>query len=445
MLKRFSVENFASFNDEQSLDLTAGRTELLPEHICEFTKVKLLKSAVIYGANASGKSNLVKALDFAKQIVIKGLTNVDTYKKHFRLMEGNESKQSSFNFEIEIDGDFFCYGFDVLLKSGQLIEEWLYKIGSENPELIFERKGNEIEIGKRLSKGEGKGRFKVYRDDMKNQHSQLFLAEIANKALELPAVETTINAVYAWFKNKLKIIYPDDDLSHMHFIMNSISDNYSKVVGQYLRAFDTGVVDVESIEEDFETGLKHLPDNLKNKIATDLNNKDFKETVFKVNKEFFNVLKAESGELSLKKLGLVHGKQITDTFELKDESDGTRRLLDFIPLIPLFSQDHTVIIDEIDRSLHPMLTRTFFELFHQNEDSKSQLLMTTHESTLLDLELLRRDEIWFVEKDDSGSSSLFPLNKFKVRYDSKVEKAYLLGRYGAIPAFKSFDSFRGGM
>ena len=141
----------------------------------------------------------------------------------------------------------------------------------------------------------------------------------------------------------------------------------------------------------------------------------------------------------LDKLGLIHNKDIEEIFELKDESDGTKRLFDLIPLIEKFDGDNTIVIDEFDRSLHPKLTRKFVELFYSIENSKSQLVISTHESTLLNLELLRRDEIWFVEKDNAGASNISSLNQFKVRYDSKIEKAYLLGRYGAIPLFKTFD------
>ena len=145
------------------------------------------------------------------------------------------------------------------------------------------------------------------------------------------------------------------------------------------------------------------------------------------------------GEIKVTKLGLIHNQRPNEVFELKDESDGTKRLFDLIPLIGDFSKDFTIIIDEIDRSLHPKLAKKFFELFYKIENSKSQLIVTTHESSLLDLDLVRRDEIWFAEKDKNGASKLFSLNQFKVRYDSKVEKAYLLGRYGAIPIFKTFD------
>jgi AAA15 family ATPase/GTPase len=154
---------------------------------------------------------------------------------------------------------------------------------------------------------------------------------------------------------------------------------------------------------------------------------------------FVTIYKDENNELKIQKLGLIHSSEVDDVFELQDESDGTKRLFDLIPLIAKFNDDYTIVIDEFDRSFHPNLTKTFFELFYKVQNSKSQLIVTTHESTLLDLTLLRRDEIWFTEKDKSGASKLFTLNQFKERYDKKIEKAYLSGRYGAIPIFQDFD------
>ncbi|MFT4928669.1 MAG: AAA15 family ATPase/GTPase [Phenylobacterium sp.] len=438
MLKRFSIENFASFKGEQSFDLTAGRTEVLPEHVVDFADVKLLKSAVIYGANASGKSNLVKALDYAKKIIVNGLSHVDTHKKYFRLDEHSSKQQSSFDFELEIDNRFFSYGFSAVLKDKVITEEWLYEIGKNKPELVFQRNKETLEFGKLLKKPSIKARFEIYQDDMKNQRSQLFLAEIAGKDLELVDIQV-MNSIYHWFDEKLLVIYPDDIFNGM----SSINEDHTNMFTKYLRGFDTGVVKINAIDEDFDIRFKHMTEEVRATIEKDLSKRNKKEFVIKVpgdNPQFLTVYKDDDGELKVRKLGLVHGKNTTDVFELKDESDGTRRLLDFIPLISKFAEDYTVVIDEFDRSLHPKLTRAFFELFYQSHQSKAQLIVTTHESTLLDLELLRRDEIWFVEKGEDDSSSLFSLNKFKIRYDSKIEKAYLLGRYGAVPVFGSFDN-----
>lgn len=441
MLKKFIVENFSSFQIENTLDLTAGQTEVNPEHIVKFNKVKILKSAILYGANASGKSNLIKAIDYASKIILTSLDNVDRYKKYFRLDKESSLKPTKFEFELEIDSKFFTYGFSSILSNKEIVEEWLYEIGKNTPEKVFERVNNDISLGKSLLKS-NKNKFEIYAEDMKNQSNQLFLSEIANKNLshEDNPEAKTINDIYNWFSKKLILLYPNTKFEGKSLLITDkeLSNSFIK----YLNEFDTGIKNIESVEENFETSLKDVPKDIKKHIesklldAKDENNK----VVLESDNELY-IISKEKDELKVQKLGLLHGLDFQDIFDLKDESDGTRRLFDLIPLINKFSQDFTIIIDEFDRSLHPMLTKQFFELFYNLNigNSKTQLIITTHESTLLDLNLVRRDEIFFIEKNESGASKLFSLNQFKVRYDSKIEKAYLLGRYGAIPVFKTFD------
>jgi len=328
------------------------------------------------------------------------------------------------------------------LSNKEITEEWLYEIGKNIPEKIFERIDNNISLGKTLEKT-FKNKFEIYAEDMKNQSSQLFLSEIASKQLSLednPEAKT-INDIYDWFDKKLILLYPNTKFERKSLLISDkeLSTSFKK----YLNEFDTGIKGIESIEEDFETSLTDIPQEIKKQIEKDLLSKDAKDgkIVLEGDNGLLYIISKEDNELKVQKLGLLHGLDFQDTFELKDESDGTRRLFDLIPLINKFSQDFTIIIDEFDRSLHPMLTKQFFELFYNLniEDSKTQLIITTHESTLLDLNLVRRDEIFFIEKNENGASKLFSLNQFKVRYDSKIEKAYLLGRYGAIPVFKTFD------
>lgn len=439
MLKRFSVTNFSSFKDEQVFDMTAGTTKVLADHAIDFGDVKILKSAVIYGANASGKSNLVKAIDFSKNVVLKDLNNIETYKKHFRLCNESYKKDSSFEFEIEIGGRFFSYGFSILLKEKTIKEEWLVEIGKGNPNIIFQRTGSEIVLGSKISLDKNsKTRLEIYSDDMKNQEGRLFLTEVAGKKLDLEII-SPINDIFNWFKSKLIIVYPDSKFGGVQLI----NKDFAEQLSHYLKSFDTGVVSVNSIEEDFEEAFKGLPEELKIGVEEGVSKaKSGKVMVQGIGAEpqFLTVYKNKNDELKVKKLGLVHGKEIKETFELYEESDGTLRLLDFIPLIDRFSSDCTIVIDEFDRSLHPKLTREFMSLFHKLSTGTSQLLVTTHESTLLDLNLIRRDEIWFVDKGDDDSSKIFSLNKFQVRYDTKIEKAYLLGRYGAVPIFNTFNN-----
>ncbi len=437
MLKRFTVENFSSFKEKNFLDLTAGRTEILKNHTIGFKNVRLLKSAIIYGANASGKSNLIKAIDFAKNIVEDSLSGVNTNKKYFRLNEDNKNKFTEFVFELEIDEKFYSYGFNVFLDKKKINEEWLYVIDLKKADKIFSRKEGLIELGKTLTNHKDiKNRFEIYADDMKNQTQQLFLSEIAQKKLDNKNIQI-INKIYQWFTDKLIVIYP-----HTKFNPVSLIASDTKLIEQfkrYLKQFDTGIEDITTIEEDFKKALKDIPSDIINDIENDLNKKDISNILITSPDGNFIVSKDENEEVVVKKLGLIHKKEIDDIFELKDESDGTKRLFDFIPLISKFSDDYTILIDEIDRSLHPKLTRIFFELFYKLSN-KTQIITTTHESNLLDLKLVRRDEIWFVEKDKYGASKIFSLNQFKERYDKKIAKSYLLGRYGAVPIFKDFNN-----
>ena len=159
----------------------------------------------------------------------------------------------------------------------------------------------------------------------------------------------------------------------------------------------------------------------------------------RINNQIINIKRDENGQLIYHKLLTNHGNP-NDLFELSDESDGTKRLFDLIPLLQLDNKPRMILIDEIDRSLHTNLVRQFIELFFESSENKNiQLLATTQDSNILDLKLLRQDEIWFVERSHDHSSKIFSLNKFKERFDKNIQKEYLLGRYGAIPIFR--DSF----
>ena len=210
MLKRFIIENFSSYRDENILELTAGRTEIHSNHFFDYSKqkVKILKSAVIYGANASGKSNLIKAIEFAKNIIINGLKEQETYKKYFRLDNKCNSLPTQFEFELEINDKFYSYGFSVFLNKKEIVEEWLFEIGKASDELIFERKENKVTLGKTLKKKAVKNRFEIYKEDIEKQLGQLFLAEIANKNLEFDESEI-FNKIYHWFEQKLIILHPN--------------------------------------------------------------------------------------------------------------------------------------------------------------------------------------------------------------------------------------------
>lgn len=443
MLIRFNVENFLSFNDKVEFSLIANRERRLPTHIIKGDGVNILKSSVIYGANASGKTNLVKAIDFSRKVITKGIEKLNPVNCHFRLKRDNLNKPTIFNYEIKSGDKYYSYGFAAQLNELKIIEEWLYEIGNKKENKIFERVINdsgkhEIEIGIHLS-SKAKKRFDVYKEDFQNSNSLLFLSEMNRKSIDdFPEVVAFID-VFNWFDKKLTVLNPDSKFAGLNFIGDD--NEMSKTFNSFLNVFQTGINNVTSEEVDLDNF--DIPKIIKEDLTKSI--EKTKAIIFEIKGITYSLKKNESNEYKIKKIGLEH---LTDegnsvVFDIEDESDGTQRLFDFIPAIHELSKtDSIFIIDELDRSLHSKLTYGIFELFLKlTENNESQLIATTHESLLLDLELLRRDEIWFVEKENN-QSRLYSLDEFKVRDDKIVNKDYLLGRYGAIPIFKSFKNLK---
>jgi len=205
-----------------------------------------------------------------------------------------------------------------------------------------------------------------------------------------------------------------------------------------LKYFDTGIESVESKQGEmnfdriFEGIPKEHAEKLKIRISNDIENDP---VMFKVNNQVYSLRKDEEGNIITTKMMQNHGNP-QELFEYSDESDGTQRLFDLIPLFYEHQNNRVIFIDEIDRSLHTNLTRRFLELFYSlTEKSDCQIIATTHDSNLLDLDLVRQDEIWFIKRLEDHSSKMYSLNRYKERYDKKIDKEYLLGRYDAIPIF----------
>jgi uncharacterized protein len=438
MIITFKISNFLSFDTKIEFLMRAGTVREAIHHVIKGkgrNDVDILKSAIIYGANASGKSNFIKAIEFAKETIVNGLSKTSTENKHFRLDKMNIDKPTEFEFEFKHNGKMYAYGVVLSLKDRKIKEEWLFELLKTTDKPIFERKvlengKSDIELNLKLD-SEGKTRFEVYKKDIKD--TQLFLSEINDKNIDDIQNVQSFKDAFDWFKNNLVIIYPDTKLKGLSFVGNN--EEMKKAFCYFLEKFKTGVQAVESIEQDIDS---KFPNDLHEKILNQLSETKANAITIGIGKKTYSFSKNEGGELKMFKLNTKHttkNSEEMESFEIEDESDGTRRIMDFIPaLVGLAKTDKTYIIDEIDRSLHPELTQKILEIFYSNtQDIESQLIVTTHESSLLDLSLLRRDEIWFVEKDKNGASQMYSLEQFKPRHDKEVRKAYLQGRFGAIP------------
>ncbi|MCK4981550.1 MAG: ATP-binding protein [Victivallaceae bacterium] len=445
MLIRFNVENFLSFNKNEEFSMLPGRAKTLPNHLIEQGDVKLLKYCAMYGANASGKSNFVKALDVAKQIITKGIENVNTTNKYCRYSKANIDKPTSFEFEIRLNDISYAYGFKANLYARKIHSEWLYEITPKKEIMIFERIVSDSFFDPNFS-GLTKvdnTKLNVYIDDIKGMDDNLFLTELARKKIKKDSKLYFLNDICNWFDGKLKIIYPHSELGGVIYFFNADEKN---TLTNWLTFFDTGITHFKLKEISIDEFEKNIPQELFEKIIEDMNSSEniFNAGILSYGDNLFEVSKLKCKNIAVQKLSFEHGEKNKDIdFEYHEESDGTRRLIDLLTIIQESTTDDGTlfVVDEIDRSLHPMLTKKFIELFFKvAEDSKSQLITTTHESVLMDLSLLRRDEVWFVERETDYNSHLFSLDAFKERYDKKVNKAYLEGRYGALPLFNSFDS-----
>lgn len=455
MLIRFNVENFMSFKKNQEFSTIAGKVTNKKEHLYNNGKLKLLKFCSIYGANASGKSNLVKAIAFGKNVLLKGISNLSGRKKYFRCKPECKNQDSIFEYEIHINNKTYAYGFKIQLFNETITGEWLYEIDEKEERMIFERtyikEKNSYDIEDRIhfSNEVDKLKFKVYKDDILNMQDTLLVSEICRKNLEGIKDFKIFYDIFFWFKNSLIIIYPHSLVGgSKHFF----SDKYNDQMIELLNYFDTGIVGYHKKSISFEELTQKIPHKVLENIVNTIEKEriSFKtinifkkiESLISTNKSIFNIV-LENDDVSFFKLLFNHHSDNDESlFDLFEESDGTRRLIDLLEVILADGEDKTFIIDELDHSLHPQLTRKFVETFLKIAiDKKLQLVVTTHESSLLDLKLLRRDEVWFVERDDEKKSKIFSLDEFKERYDKIIEKAYLKGRYGAVPVFKNFKSF----
>lgn len=445
MLIRFQLENYLSYNERVELSLVAGRVrqEKMKTHEVAVNKMRILKTAVLYGANASGKSNLIKGIRQAQKFIKYGMKPSVT-DKYYRMDKSNETKPSIFVFEIEKNGVVYEYGFGVILNTVRLVGEWLYIRKPSGDDIIFDREISEGGYNTfKLGNIDGlESRFETYKEDFASNTNDFFLTEISKKNFAGKSSQciTPYTDVASFIKNDLVVLFP----SSKYTAIDKVGDDVKMrgVFEDYLNTFHTGVDGLVSVKENIDTA--DLPDDFKEELNKNYNSEDESTRRFWIRgvDGYFEFRKDE-GKLVITKLGLAHKTNSGDkvVFEIKDESDGTIRLLDFIPaLYEMSASEKTFIIDEIDRSLHSLMTRKIVELFIQlSQGTKSQLIATTHEALLLDLELLRRDEIWFVEKKQH-ESRLYSLDQFKVRYDKDIHKSYLMGVYGAIPLFKLFKS-----
>ena len=354
MLLSAKFENIYSFNEETRILFTASKSDQLPLHVSRAEKrddISVLRMGLIYGANASGKSNIIKCLAIIKAFALNGWSN---HKYNYFKMTDNPQERSSIELEFKINDQFLAYG--VAFSKGGLLEEWLYKTGSRNDTMIFERKrsGDDWEnvIAPQFMKEEG-GRFLQYLIDGTPTKGTFLSEYIERNGKGIDAIKLARR----WFEN-LNIIFPKTHRTDFPFRV--VSDTqFRTVMRELLGYFGTGISDLCRVESKPEE--LNIPDEVRQNIEEILDGKGASTGVVIHNENrFIFAEKDDAKNLKWYELKTIHKKEDSDTnyvFEMFEESDGTSRLFDFIPmLIDMRANDAVYVIDEVDRSLHPMLT-----------------------------------------------------------------------------------------
>ncbi len=450
MLIRFTVENFLSFNGPIEFSMYPGRATSHKNHKYidikqkKYNRINVLKHSLIYGANASGKSNLVKALDYAKKFIVKGIGKDKPINfSEFKLDIKAKEKPAMFQFEIKVKGKNYSYGFKI--NKEIVIEEWLYEFTKTSEKLIFKRITNEdgeksIQKPSKIMKNEDDMFFEfIFRGTNPNK---LFLTEYNEKTID---IIKPLNDVYDWFSSKLNVIFPEDRFLGLLFFLQDIE--FEKDFEVLLNYFDTGIDEIKL--EDIGQPIEDLPfpKELIEKIIADLKPNVSAMLESKRTNELYTFSMDKDKNIEVRKLRTRHTIKDSDeicSFEINEESDGTKRMMDLIPaLLMLLNEDAVFVIDELDRSLHPSISSQFIKIFSEfTKGRPSQLICTTHDSNLLNLNNLRRDEIWFMEKNKYGESNLYSLEEFKIRRDFDIRNGYLLGRFGGIPYEQNIDNLK---
>jgi AAA15 family ATPase/GTPase len=429
MLIRLVINNVLSFGAEREFNMFPypHLSNRLSHHKYEIDKdFSLLKMAAIYGANGSGKSNFVKALSFLKEIVVNGEVPNDLSNAPFLLQDAPFEQPQTIGIEFMAEGQSFWYAVEIV--NGIITTEELYEtnLGKGEPKLMFEKEfgeNNYINLGENFDKKilELKYLNRFIKSNMSTINLFYYLKQPNTKQ------------VFNWFKN-LEIITPSKKADNLIYLLAQDKE-FNRFANGLIKTFNTGiqkiVVETKSIEAYFGANealnIREVSRDLKNGKA------DFLPLN---NSQDFAIAIEEEGKVVVKRLLFQHQlKDGTSTnFHLYQLSDGTKRLLDYLVMLSqVILNPSVVVIDEIARSIHPALLKTIIEKFSMTENTKGQLIFTTHEANLLDQEILRPDEIWFMEKDKFGCSDMYPLSEFKEHKTKDIRKGYLNGRYGAIP------------
>lgn len=423
MLLQFSVNNFKSIKDTVTFSLAATSKD--SGNSFNIRKYELLNSAIVYGANASGKSNFLKAMAFMSRIVLnkdKVIQSTDILPyTPFKLNTETKEASSTFEMVFFIHEIKYRYGFE--LDKTTVYSEWLYADEKGKESKLFYRDISEEDYVNPNKFHEGSSFFNKKESEIHISKNQLFIWKCDQDGGEIS------KSILNWF-NRLNMIDGMEHDGYINYTMNKMkNDNFKNDIVALVKTADIGIENIVLEEE-------KIPDNILEKMPIP---DEMKQEILKdggLTRILINTYHKEFDENN-QEVGVA-------VFELdNEESKGTRKFFKMsAPILNTLKEGKILIIDELDASLHPMLTRHLIKLFHNKEVNKNnaQLIFATHDTNLLKKTIFRRDQIWLSEKDEYGATDLYSLAQFNnVRKDEDFEKHYIQGKYGAIPYLSSFE------
>lgn len=442
MLLKYSVSNFKSIGHDIEFSMFPTTPDIDEKYTKSIqTKAgtwKILKRSAFYGPNASGKSSFIQSIDFARDFIVDGIpsgkgTGINQFKGDFEDLD----RQSVFQFTfLAEDDEVYEYGFS--LDAKQVYEEWLMILTKDGFEPLFERQTDieektTIEITSKFARKGSKNRelAELLKETIKEkQKNQLFLYKLYDNGIK------RVEPVMEWFQS-IQVIFPSTKVRFLPIRISRDID-FQKFMSDSLSKMDTGVVRVSAVSNELDfhdfAEKSHFPKEL----IQDIEEK--KQGMFSMAGKYYIFGEKQGNRMTLIQIKFEHKLNSKSVeFDLEDESDGTQRLLDLLPM--LFAMDkktrNIYFVDEIDRSLHTKLSKYLLKLFLENSDeSDCQIIYTAHDVNLIDLDNFAQDEIWFVEKKLTGETTIKPMSDFEVKAGQDVLKAYLSGRFGAVPVIK---------
>lgn len=438
MLIRFTIENIFSFGQRKEFNMIPyKRLGTLNFHRYNINNFEVLKMASIYGANAAGKSNLIKALFYLQKLVLREDIPLRIKESEFKFL--SDKKAVNQLFAIEFIQEDMPYYYGVAIKNGVIKTEELYisGLGNNKDELIFERQTDEnaktdIRFSEEFESDEKSQILKavLIEEFVKPNESVIkILSNRDNKYLR------DVKKAYRWFLDTLQIIEPNSKPRALAHRID-IDSEFKKYAEDIMCSFDSGISSLTSEKKDIVEFFGEENETELEKLIQKLEDSPKKMLGLSSRRGDEIVIVKEKEKIWVKSLKIAHLGQNNKSvlFDLEEESDGTIRLLDFVPAFQnVISSPKVFIIDEIERSIHPLLIKELVRKFSLDKKTRGQLIFTTHESNLLDQDIFRQDEIWFAEKDKNGSTDLYSLSEFKEHKTIDIRKGYLNGRYGSIP------------